>query len=80
MAKNKNAQVKLVLTQLITDIFNKNKNVALNHKQVAAKLNLTDGASAETIFSLFHSSPAEQGMLTIMDKVPCLRNRFHAIV
>ncbi|TKC01381.1 ribonuclease R [Pedobacter cryotolerans] len=52
MAKNKNSQVKLVLTQLITDIFNKNKNIALNHKQVAAKLNLTDGASAETILEI----------------------------
>ena len=27
MAKNKNAQFKLVLTQLITDIFDKNKNL-----------------------------------------------------
>jgi len=52
MAKNKNSQVKLVLTQLITDIFTKNKNVALNHKQVAAKLNLKDGASAETILEI----------------------------
>jgi len=52
MAKNKNAQVKLVLTQLITDIFEKNNNVALNHKQVAAKLNLTDGASADTILEI----------------------------
>lgn len=52
MAKNKNTQVKLVLTQLITDIFEKNNNVALNHKQVAAKLNLTDGASADTILEI----------------------------
>lgn len=52
MAKNKNSQVKLVLTQLITDIFTKNKNIALNHKQVASKLNLKDGASAETILEI----------------------------
>ena len=52
MAKNKNSQVKLVLTQLITDIFEKNKNIALNHKQVASKLNLTDGASANTILEI----------------------------
>ncbi len=52
MAKNKNSQVKLVLTQLISDIFEKNRNVALNHKQVAAKLNLKDLASTETILEI----------------------------
>ncbi len=52
MAKNKNSQVKLVLTQLISDIFEKNRNVALNHKQVAAKLNLTDLASTDTILEI----------------------------
>jgi ribonuclease R len=49
MAKNKNSDIKLVLTQMISDIFNKNKNVALNYKQVAAKLNLTDRAAIDTI-------------------------------
>ncbi|KQB98931.1 ribonuclease R [Pedobacter sp. Hv1] len=52
MAKNKNSQVKLVLTQLISDIFEKNRNVALNHKQVAAKLNLKDAASTDTILEI----------------------------
>jgi ribonuclease R len=52
MAKNKNSDLKLVLTQLITDIFEKNKNVALNHKQVAAKLNLSDATSTETILEI----------------------------
>ena len=41
-----------MLTQLITDIFSNNNNIALNHKQVAAKLNLTDGASANTILEI----------------------------
>jgi ribonuclease R len=52
MAKSKNAQFKLVLTQLISDIFEKNKNIALNHKQVAAKLNLTDKNAVETILEV----------------------------
>lgn len=52
MAKNKNSQVKLVLTQMISDIFEKNKNVALNHKQIAAKLNLKDADSAHTILEI----------------------------
>lgn len=52
MAKNKNAQFKLVLTQLISDIFEKNKNIALNHKQVAARLNLSDKASIDTILEV----------------------------
>ncbi|MCJ0743047.1 ribonuclease R [Pedobacter montanisoli] len=52
MAKNKNAQFKQVLTQLITDIFEKNRNIALNHKQVASRLNLSDKASVETILEV----------------------------
>ncbi len=52
MSKNNNSQVKLVLTQLITDVFEKNKNIALNHKQVAAKLNLTDKTSYDTILEI----------------------------
>lgn len=52
MAKNKNSQFKLVLTQMISDIFEKNKNVALNHKQVAAKLNLSDKAAVDAILEV----------------------------
>jgi len=52
MAKNKNTQFKLVLTQLISDIFEKNKNVALNHKQVAARLNLSDKTAIDTILEV----------------------------
>jgi ribonuclease R len=52
MAKNKNSDIKLVLTQMISDIFDKNKNVALNYKQVAAKLNLKDGAATDTILEI----------------------------
>ena len=52
MAKNKDDQFKLVLTQLISDIFEKNSNIALNHKQVAARLNLTDQDSVDSILEV----------------------------
>lgn len=52
MAKNKDDQFKLVLTQLISDIFEKNNNIALNHKQVAARLNLTDQDSIDAILEV----------------------------
>lgn len=52
MAKNKDDQFKLVLTQLISDIFEKNNNIALNHKQVAARLNLTDQDSVDAILEV----------------------------
>jgi ribonuclease R len=52
MSKNKNSQVKLVLTQLISDVFEKNRNVALNYKQVAAKLNLKDKEATDTILEI----------------------------
>ncbi|WP_199119223.1 ribonuclease R [Pedobacter sp. ASV28] len=52
MAKNKNVQFKLVLTQLISDIFEKNKNISLNHKQVAARLNLSDKVAIDTILEV----------------------------
>jgi len=61
MSKNKNSQVKLVLTQMISDIFEKNKNIALNHKQIAAKLNLKDADSANTILEILVEQ-AEKGL------------------
>lgn len=61
MAKHKTAQIKLVLTQLISDIFEKNRNVALNHKQVAAKLNLKDVASTDTILEVLKEQ-TEKGL------------------
>lgn len=63
MAKNKSSHLKLVLTQLISDIFEKNKNVALNYKQVAAKLNLKDGASSDTILEVLKEQ-VDKGVFT----------------
>lgn len=52
MAKKKSANIKLVLNQLVSDIFEKNNNQPLNYKQVSAKLNLTDQESKETILEI----------------------------
>ena len=52
MSKNKNSQAQLILTQLICDVFEKNRNIAINHKQVAAKLNLRDNESTQSILEI----------------------------
>ncbi len=52
MAKKKSANIKLVLNQLVSDVFEKNNNQLLNYKQVSAKLNLTDQESRETILEI----------------------------
>jgi len=52
MAKKKSANIKLVLNQLVSDIFEKNNNQVLNYKQVSAKLNLNDQESRETILEI----------------------------
>ena len=52
MAKKKSANIKLVLNQLVSDVFEKNNNQLLNYKQVSAKLNLNDQESKETILEI----------------------------
>lgn len=59
MSKTKNSQAKLILTQLICDIFEKNRNIAINHKQVAAKLNLKDSDSTHTILEILKEQVAK---------------------
>lgn len=49
MSNNREAAIKYVLTQLITDVFEKSGNKPLNYKQVSSKLNLSDSASRSTI-------------------------------
>lgn len=49
---NKENHIKQVLTQLISDIFEKSGNQALNYKQVADKLNLSDPESKRTILEI----------------------------
>ena len=52
MAKKKSANIKSVLNQLVSDVFEKNNNQVLNYKQVSAKLNLDDQESRETILEI----------------------------
>ncbi|MCZ4222360.1 ribonuclease R [Pedobacter rhodius] len=52
MAKKKSANIKLVLNQLVSDVFEKNSNQTLNYKQVSAKLNLNDQKSRDTILEV----------------------------
>lgn len=52
MAKKKSGNIKLVLNQLVSDVFEKNNNQLLNYKQVSAKLNLNDQESRETILDV----------------------------
>ncbi|MCX2585576.1 ribonuclease R [Pedobacter sp. MR22-3] len=52
MAKKKSANIKFVLNQLVSDVFEKNNNQLLNYKQVSAKLNLSDQESRETILEI----------------------------
>ncbi|MEH3115691.1 ribonuclease R [Pedobacter terrae] len=59
MAKKKSANIKLVLNQLVSDIFEKNNNQLLNYKQVSAKLNLNDQESRETILEILKEGKNE---------------------
>ncbi|TCD10540.1 ribonuclease R [Pedobacter frigidisoli] len=52
MAKKKSANIKSVLNQLVSGVFEKNDNQALNYKQVSAKLNLNDQESRDTILEI----------------------------
>ena len=52
MSTKKNNSFRHILTQLITDIFEKSGNKPLNYKQVAAKLNVSDAESRNAILSI----------------------------
>jgi len=67
MAKKKSSQIKLVLTQLISDVLEKNNNEALNYKQVSAKLNITDNESRETILEVLKEQ-VHKGIYTEPEK------------
>jgi len=67
MAKKKSSQIKLVLTQLISDVLENSNNEALNYKQVSAKLNITDTESRETILEILKEQ-AQKGVFTEAEK------------
>jgi ribonuclease R len=50
--KKSNSSIKLVLTQMVLDVFEQNENTPLNYKQVSAKLNVRDPESREIIFEI----------------------------
>lgn len=52
MKGKKESSYKRILTQLISDVFDRNGNHPLNYKQVAAQLNIADPESKSTIESI----------------------------
>src|SRR5882757_2000012 len=53
MSKKKNSSsINQVLTQMVLDVFEQNGNTPLNYKQVAAKLNIHDPESRDTILEI----------------------------
>jgi ribonuclease R len=67
MAKKKSSQIKLVLTQLISNVLENSNNEALNYKQVSAKLNITDNESRETILEILKEQ-AQKGVFSEPEK------------
>src|SRR5690606_27707993 len=67
MSNKKNQAFKHILTQLISDVIEKSGNKALNYKQVAAKLNLTDTESRNTILDILQEE-ARTGLLREVEK------------
>ena len=63
MSKKKANNFNLVLTKLITDVFEKSDNKALNYKQVASKLNLHDDESRELILQILKEE-SRKGLLS----------------
>ncbi len=59
--------IKHILSQLIANIFESNGNKALNYKQVAAKLNITDSDSKTAILSILKDE-AKEGVFKEMEK------------
>lgn len=52
MSKKKSGHLRLIFSQLITDIFEKSDNTPLNYKQIAARLNITDEESRKAILEV----------------------------
>lgn len=63
MSKKKDNNFDLVLTKLITDVFEKSGNKPLNYKQVAAKLKLDDTETREAVLQVLKQE-TKKGILT----------------
>lgn len=69
--EKKSTHIEHVLTQLVSDIFEKSGNQPLNYKQIAAKLNLKDPESRQGILEILKDE-SNQGLFQEIDK-----GRFH---
>ncbi|RKR83420.1 ribonuclease R [Mucilaginibacter gracilis] len=58
--KEKNHSIKQVLTQLVLNVFEQNGNLALNHKQVSAKLNILEPESKAVILEILKDEAFNQ--------------------
>jgi ribonuclease R len=67
MSKKKSNSFNLVLTKLITDVFEKSGNKPLNYKQVASKLNLHDDESRGLILEILQEE-TKKGILNEPEK------------
>ncbi len=67
MSKKKANNFDLVLTKLISDVFEKGGNKPLNYKQVAAKLNLNDDETREAVLDILKLE-TKKGVLSEPEK------------
>jgi len=67
MSNKKTQAFKHILTQLISDVLEKSENTPLNYKQVAAKLNLADNESRDTILDILQEE-ARTGLFKEVEK------------
>ena len=67
MSKKKTNNFDLVLTKLISDVFEKSGNKPLNYKQVAAKLNLNDQETREAVLDILKQE-TKKGVLSEPEK------------
>lgn len=67
MSKRKTNNFDLVLTKLISDVFEKSGNKPLNYKQVAAKLNIDDQDTREAVLDILRLE-AKKGILSEPEK------------
>ena len=63
MSKKKTNNFDLILTKLISDVFEKSGNKPLNYKQVAAKLNLDDAETREAVLEILRQE-TKKGILS----------------
>lgn len=68
MAKKKTNAFRRTLTQLIVDIFEKSQNKALNYKQIAAKLQIKDSLSRDSIRQILDEESRPGGIFRIIEK------------